>query len=170
MSGLTYQQNAVLERLKRNNEIFLQLNSDIKGRANFLIAASTSIVGVITAAKFLPNTATSEGTEFLLLSLVCLCSIGIYWYASLIWKGGYTALDGSDNVDTLYDSYINKERDIAYCNMLSDLCTAFRNNKKENLSRGKNLEIMVNIFMAQLFFLALSVGWTSYLVLYITLT
>lgn len=166
MSGLTYQQNAVLERLQRNNEMFLQLNNDIKGRANFLIAASTSIVGIITAAKFLPDTSASEGAEFVLLSLVCLCSIGIYWYASLIWKGGHTALDGTDNVDALYDSYINKERDVAYCNMLSDLCTAFGNNRNENLSRGGNLEIMVKIFMAQLFFLALSVGWTSFSIFY----
>ena len=166
MSGLTYQQNAVLERLQRNNEMFLQLNNDIKGRANFLITASTSIVGVITAAKFLPNTTASEGAEFVLLSLVCLCSIGIYWYASLIWKGGYTALDGSNDVDTLYDSYISKEIDVAYCNMLSDLCTAFDNNRNENLSRGENLETMVKIFMTQLFLLALSVGWTSYSIFY----
>lgn len=168
MNDLTYQQDAVFKRLSANNERFAQLNNDIKSRANFLTAASTAIVGIITAAKFLPNSISSDGFEFILLSLVCLCSIGIYWFAALLWKGGNTELTGTSDLDMLYESYIGKEADTAYCNMLADLCAAFEQNKKENVLRGKHLDKIVLFFIFQLSFLALSIGWASFAALLCT--
>lgn len=162
MSDLTYQQRAIFERISVNNEKFAQLNNDMKGRANFLTAASTAIIGIITAAKFLPDSNASAGYEFILLSLVCLCSIGIYWFAALIWKGGNTALTGTSNLDKLYDSYINKDADVSYGNMLADLCKAFDQNELNNATRGRYLDRMVMFFICQLAFLAVSIGWASY--------
>lgn len=162
MGDLTYQQRAIYERLADNNERFSQFNNDIKNRANFLTAASTAIVGIITAAKFLPNSTASNGYEFILLSLVCLCSIGIYWFAALIWQGGVTDLAGTSNLDGLYDSYISKDQDTAYCNMLSDLCEAFKKNKAANTLRGRRLDIIVMFFILQLALLAVSIGWASF--------
>jgi len=162
MGDLSYQQRAIFERLADNNEKFSQLNNDMKSRANFLTAASTAIVGIITAAKFLPSSIASTGYEFILLSFVCLCSIGIYWFAALIWKGGNTALAGTSNLDRLYDSYIGLDADTAYGNMLSDLCSTFDQNERGNAARGRYLDRMVIFFICQLIFLALSVGWASY--------
>ncbi|GAB3380805.1 hypothetical protein NCG89_00825 [Spongiibacter taiwanensis] len=162
MGGISYQQRVIFERVSENNEKFARLNNDMKNRANFITAASTAIVGIITAAKFLPDSASSRGFEFAFLSLVCLCSIGIYWFAALIWKGGNTALTGTFDVDKLYDSYISKDIDVAYCNMLTDLCSAFEQNEKENAARGRYLDRMVQFFILQLVFLAISIGWASF--------
>ncbi|MGY8873279.1 MAG: hypothetical protein ACKVJE_22870 [Pseudomonadales bacterium] len=169
MSDLTYQQRSVFERLSENNNKFAQLNNDMRNRANFLTAASTAIVAIITAAKFLPNTIASDGYEFILLSLVCLCSIGIYWFAALIWKGGNTTLTGTSNLEKLYGSYINKDVDVAYCNMLADLCVAFDQNKIGNSVKGRYLDWMVIFFILQLGFLALSIGWASFAALFLRL-
>jgi hypothetical protein len=100
-------------------------------------------VGIITAAKFLPNSNGGNGAEFLLLALVCLCSIGIYWFAAIIWKGGETKLTGTPDIDVLYESYIGLEKDTAYCNFLADLCSAFEDNQKDNQKRGNFLDMMV---------------------------
>lgn len=161
MSNLTYQQQFVFDRIFANNEKFAQLNNDMKGRANFITAASTAIVGIITAAKFLPSSNTSEGYEFILLALVCLCSVGIYWFAALLWKGGNTALTGTNNIDVLYDSYISKDADVAYCNALIDLCSAFEQNERGNARLGRLLDQMIAFFIAQLSLLAISIGWAS---------
>ncbi|MBN4075430.1 MAG: hypothetical protein COA71_11900 [SAR86 cluster bacterium] len=166
MGDLSYQQRAVFERLSVNNEKFTQLNNDMKTRANFLTAASTAIVGIITASKFLPESSSSTGIEFILLSFVCLCSIGIYWFAAMIWKGGNTALTGPSDLDKLYNSYINKDADATYGNMLSDLCEAFDQNEQENAARGRCLDRMVMFFIFQLIFLAISIGWASYAALW----
>jgi uncharacterized protein (DUF1501 family) len=111
LSEITYHQRFVFDRIIANNEMFARLNNDMKGRASFITAASTAIVGIITAARFLPSSSTNQGFEFILLALVCLCSVGIYWFAALLWKSGNTALTGTSNMDVLYDSYISKEPD-----------------------------------------------------------
>jgi len=134
----------------------------MRNRANFLTAASTAIVGIVTAAKFLPSSISGTGYEFIFLSMVCLCSIGIYWFAALIWKGGNTALAGGSNLDELYRSYINKDADVTFCNMLSDLCAAFDLNEQDNAAKGRYLDNMVKFFIFQLIFLSLAIGWASY--------
>lgn len=161
MSDLTFQQRLVFDRIFENNNKFIQLNNDMRGRASFVTAASTAIVGIITAAKFLPNSSASDGFEFILLALVCSSSIGIYWIAALLWKGGNTALTGTHDIDVLYDSYISVDADIAYCNALKDLCSAFEQNEKDNARRGRLLDRMIMFFIFQLLFLVVSIAWTS---------
>lgn len=158
MSDLTYQQRLVFDRIFAHNEKFFQLNGDIKSRASFITTASTAIVGIITAAKFLPSSNVGEGHEFILLSLVCLCSVGIYWFAALVWKGVNTDLPGACDIDILYNEYISKDIDTAYCNALKDLCCAFEKNKGHNATIGRLLDRIVYFFIAQLSLLAISIG------------
>ncbi len=92
MSGLIYQQKLVFDRAQQGNEKIMSMNEAIRGRANFVTAASTAIVGLITAAKFLPAESSGSNAESLLLAAVYVASIAIYWLAALVWKGGETAL------------------------------------------------------------------------------
>ncbi|MCQ3829279.1 hypothetical protein HXX02_07460 [Microbulbifer elongatus] len=161
MSELTYQQKMVFDRLTAGNERITSLNEAIRGRANFITAASTAIVGLITAAKFIPKEHSGTGIEYILLASVCIFSVAIYWLAALIWKGGATSISGSTDVDFLYDSYIGKNSDAAYCNFLSDLCKCMDENREENALQGRRLDRMILVFILQLSILALSIGWTS---------
>ncbi len=161
MSELSYQQNLVYERLQKGNEKVLAANEAIKGRASFVTGASTVVVGLITAAKYLPSSADSQGFEYILLAMVCACSISIYWFAALVWKGGKTSIPGGTDIDFLYDSYIGKKVDEAYCNFLADLCKAKNENSEENTMQAKRLDNMILAFMAQLALLALAIAWTS---------
>lgn len=161
MGELTYQQKVVFDRAISSNDRILAMNDAIRGRANFVTAGSTAIVGLVTAAKFLPTSNTSDGMENLLLALVCICSVAIYWLAALIWKGGETSLTGSTNIDTLYRSYISVNMDVAYCNFLQDLCKATDDNIKENKLQSSRLGRMIFAFIVQLALLALTIGWSS---------
>lgn len=161
MSDLSYQQKIVLERLNAGNERIISLNDGIRGKANFITTASTAVVGLITAAKFLPAGKPGAGTEYILLALVCLFSVFIYWLAALVWKGGATTISGTTNVDLLYESYIGKNLDVAYCNFLTDLCKSMDENRAENGLQATRLDRMVVAFIVQLAFLALSIAWTS---------
>ncbi|WP_299075489.1 hypothetical protein [uncultured Paraglaciecola sp.] len=162
MSELTYQQKVVIERINVGNEKVLTANEAIKGRANFITGASTAVVGIITAAKYLPSGAANEGFEYILLALVCTCSIAIYWLAALVWKGGVTAISGSTDIDVLYESYIGQDIDTAYCNFLADTCEAKKKNSNENALQAARLDRMIFTFMMQLALLALAIGWTSF--------
>ena len=157
--GLSYQQNSVFERLTENNAIVRDMNAAIRGRANFLTAASTAIVGLIAAAKFLPSGHENLGVEYVLLALVCLCSVGMYWRAALIWRSENTELPGTCNLDKLYSAYIGQEIDVAFHNLLSDLCEAVDKNLLVNQKKASHLDAMVRIFMIQLTLLAISVAW-----------
>lgn len=168
MSDLTYQQKFVIERLAAGNEKVLAMNDAIRGRANFVTGASTAIVGLITAAKFLPANNDSSGVEFIFLAIVCLCSVAIYWLAALVWKGGKMTVPGGTNIDALYDSYISKEPDVAYGNFLSDLSKSMEENVRENALQAARLDRMIIAFISQLFFLALSIAWASVAVLIYT--
>jgi len=161
MSDLTYQQKIVFERAKEGNDKILVMNDAIRGRANFVTAASTAIIGLITAAKFLPADTSGGNSESLLLAGVCICSVGIYWLAALIWKGGETSLSGTTDVDFLYSSYISKSEDVAYCNFLQDVCEATEKNIEENTLQSSRLGRMIFAFIVQLSLLALSIAWSS---------
>lgn len=161
MSDLTYQQRTAFDRLQSGNDKILAMNEAIRGRASFVTGASTAIVGLITAAKFLPENNHGYGVEFILLALVCVCSVAIYWLAALIWEGGETSISGTTDVNFLYDSYISKDIDVAYCNFATDLCQAMEHNKSENTLQAKRLSRMIFAFIVQLMFLALSIAWSS---------
>jgi hypothetical protein len=161
MTNLTYQQQFVLERLIKANEKVVENSTALRVRANFVTAASTVIVGLITTAKFLPKSVPDKSSELILLALVCLCSIGIYFFAALIWKGGTTELASTSDVDKLYDSYIAQDEDNAYHNFLVDEAAAFDKNRQENYHQAKRLDYLVWAFMLQLFLLATAIGWSS---------
>ena len=161
MSDLTYQQKLVFERLSANHEMLITMDKELKSRTTYITTASTAIVGIITAAKFLPENSSGEGFEFILLALVCLLSVGVYGFAALIWRGGVTVLPGHADLDQLYEGYISKAADSAYCNALSDLCFAFEANLKDNMRRGRLLDGLVICFVAQLGILAIAISYSS---------
>jgi hypothetical protein len=161
MSELTYQQSVVYERLQNDNEKVLTSNEAIKSRASFVTGASTAVVGLITAAKYLPSSGDSQGFEYILLAMVCACSIAISWFAALVWKGGKTSIAGSADIDFLYEAYIGKNADEAYCNFLADLCQTKIENSAENTAQAKRLDKMICAFIVQLALLSVAIAWTS---------
>jgi len=161
MDNLTYQQKVVFNRAIAGNDRILAMNDAIRSRANFVTTGSTAIVGLVTAAKFLPSGNTDDSIEYLFLALVCICSVAIYWLVALIWRGGETSLSGTTDVDILYRSYISVDMDVAYCNFLQDLCRATEENIKENTLQASRLGRMIFAFIVQLALLALSIGWSS---------
>ena len=161
MSDLSYQQKAVFDRIEINNERVLASTNSFRLRATAVTTSSAILVGLITSAKYLPDSNNNAGVEFILLALACLMSIGIVVLASLIWRHGEFQTPGGSDVDKLYDSYISKEEDTAYANLLIDACHAFEANRTENKMQGKRFDRIIYVFIFQLFVLATSVGWSS---------
>lgn len=161
MSELTYQQQAVYARLESANEEIKSLNMAMRSRASFIAAASTAIVALITTAKFLPASGVSNNVESFLLALVCLCSIVLYFFVSLIWRGAEVFHAGSSDHKVLYNEYLLKDLSVAYGNMLVDLCHVKQQNAAENRNKSRQLNWVIIVFMIQLLLLALAIAWSS---------
>lgn len=158
MSNLNYQQIAVFERVSNNNETVKDHNAGMRGRASLVATASAAVVGLVTAAEFLPGSSENNGIGLAILSLTYLCTVAIYFFTAQVWKTGITSLPGGFDLDHLYDAYISQDEDQAYANLLKDECEAFRINTQENDRKGSALNRAVNVFILQLLILALSIG------------
>lgn len=162
MSELSQQQVDVYERLIAGHRLVIESSKSLVGRANTVLAASSVIVGIVTAARFLPEGgAKGFSVEFVLLGVVCLCSVVMCVAAGLLWRGGYTMIPGSLDVDVLYGNHISQELDISYYNLLLDLCGTVADNQALSMRLGRYLDVMVCAFILQLFFLTLSIVWGS---------
>jgi len=159
MTDLTYQQISVLDRAKENNRAVALFNADIRRRATFVTGASTAIVGLITAARFLPSREGDQGVELALLGLVCLCSVAMYGLAAAVWRSGEAFLPGRAHIDSLYKSFISADLDTAYHNLLQDECAAMNLNTAANSDRARLFDWIVGVFMVQLSLLALAISW-----------
>ncbi len=162
MSELTQQQVMVYERLLAGHDLVCESNRGLVGRANALLLASSVVIGVVVAARFLPDSTPSGfAVEYLLLGLVCLCSVVMHGFALMLWRGGLTMVPGTLSVDELYDDYIGQELDDAYYNLLRDLCGTIADNQALGMRLGRYLDGIVIGFISQLVFLFSAIAWGS---------
>ena len=160
-SVLNYQQQMVMERVSDNWGKTLKYNDDLDKRATLVTATSSIIVGIVTAAKFLPEHEDGLTAESVLLGLVCLCSVAMYFFALDVIRANHRAMPGSTDPNVLFDDYISLDADVAYNNSLIDLCDALGFCIKENDRKASALENIVLVFQCQLFLLAGAIAWSG---------
>ena len=157
----TYQQQIVEERLLDNWEKTVKYNDDLDRRTTVITSASTIVVGIVAAGKFLPDHSKALSVESVLLGLVCLASVVMYWFATQVWGASLKAMPGSHDVNELYEQYIAKSEDEAYNNSLIDLAYALRGCVYENARKSNLVDNVVKTFQVQLALLALAIAWTG---------
>ena len=79
--------------------------NDLNKRATLITGASSIIVGIVAAAKFLPERSASFSVESALLGVVCGCSVVMYWYAVQVWRASLKAMPGTTDVDDVRPVY-----------------------------------------------------------------
>jgi hypothetical protein len=162
MSERTYQQKLVWDRLCENFETVSSLNEKLESRATLITTSSAAIVGIVTAAKFLPSTAPqSFGIESVLLAVVCSCAIAMFWYGSRVWIPREKAIPGSTNPTVLYEQYIVLPEDVAFNNALIDLGHAVNVGIQANDVKANAVISMIHVLQLQLLLLAVAIGWSG---------
>jgi hypothetical protein len=160
-ADLTYQQNVVYNRLDETLKFSRESFRGIRSRATLVCAASTTIVGIITAAKFLPKSAAESNPETVLLGLVCICSIFIYRGAGKLWGSAAAEDAGTTDTNRLFDEYLSKDKGTAYNNFLIDLAATVKSEVKANRDIGDQLDRIILAFQWQLGLLAGAILWPA---------
>ena len=160
-NGRSYQQQLVAKRLHDNWEKTLKYNDDLDKRATLITSASSIVVGIVAAAKFLPNHSSSFSVESVLLGVVCLCSVVMYWYAIQVWRTSLKAMPGTTDVMALYEQYIALSEDEAYNNGLIDLSHALSECVAENERKAGMVEKVVRVLQVQVALLGVAIAWSG---------
>tara|TARA_R110000868_G_C10678130_1_gene747273 strand:- start:87 stop:614 length:528 start_codon:yes stop_codon:yes gene_type:complete len=161
VTELSEQQKRVESRLNDSWGRTLKYNDEIDTRAKSIVTASSVIVGIVVAAKFLPKETAGFNVETVLLGVVCLCSVLMYWYAIDVWRYTAKTMPGSVSVDALYDEYIAVDVVECFNNSLIDLCDAMKQCVAENQRKSATVEKIAKVFQVQVALLALAVGWSG---------
>ena len=156
MNQLSYQQETVMRQVEHELTALREFSGRLRGRIMLVCAASAAIVGIVTAARFLPPQ-TFGGVESLLLSLVCISSVVLYWFAADSLMPAETPLRGFNDTDVLYDEYLSKSEEVAYNNFLIDACHANDKAYQINQRHGVALRRVIWVFKAQVVLLAMAV-------------
>lgn len=156
---LTYQQYEVYRRLEDTLKFSRESIRGIRARGSMLCIASTALVGVITAAKFLPEQQTGTNFESFVLGLVCFCTAAMYWFVSQLWGCWNAPSAGSLDTDVLFEEYLSQTKAIAYNNFLIDLAATVKMELIESDGIGGKLDMIVRIFQCQIALLALAILW-----------
>ncbi|MGB1091471.1 MAG: hypothetical protein ACPGYX_05060 [Oceanobacter sp.] len=158
MEGLNYQQDSVLKYVSGARKSTLEHIQGMRKRATLVTAASTTIVGVISAANYLPKEFKSlDLSSGILLSLVTLLTVVMFFFTSEIWKTIDTPLVGHTDTDKLFDDYLAVDKDTAYNNFLIDECAALQMALDLNLKLANTFRKLIWAFQIQLALLALSI-------------
>ena len=156
MNQLSYQQETVMRQVEHELTALREFSGRLRGRIMLVCTASAAIVGIVTAARFLPPQ-TFGGVESLLLSLVCISSVVLYWFAADSLMPAETPLRGFNDTDVLYDEYLSKSEEVAYNNFLIDACQANDKAYQINQRHGVALRRVIWAFKAQVVLLAIAV-------------
>lgn len=151
----------VAKRLSDTWEKTLVYNDDLGKRATLLVSMSSVVVGIVTAAKFLPEHKTEFSIESVLLGIVCLLSVLMYWYAIQVWGTSLRAMPGCTDVNKLYDQYIAVSEHVAFNNSLIDTSYALEVCLVENDRKAKLVDKVARVFQWQIGVLALAIAWSG---------
>jgi len=160
-NGRSYQQQLVSKRLKDNWEKTLKYNDDLDKRATIIVSASSIVVGIVAAGKFLPDQSSSFSVESVVLGLVCFCSVWMYWYAIQVWRTSLKAMPGTTDVMSLYTQYIALSEDEAFNHALIDLSYAVSECVAENKRKAEMVDSVVRIFQFQVALLGIAIAWSG---------
>lgn len=86
--------------------------------------------------------------------MICLLTIKIYWNAASSIIPSNKSTPGTADVDSLYEEFINVDKDIAYRNVLEDLSLAVKKTVDENDKRTRTINSIVSWFQVQIVFVA----------------
>jgi hypothetical protein len=161
MSDLNYQQATVMSLAKERLNKLYEFNEMLRKRVAAVCAASTAIVGIVSAAKFLPRQSSGLDVESVLLGLVCLLSVLLYWFAAKSLLPGLAAIPGSTNTDVLFDEYLVKDVEVAFNNFLIDICAASDKALEQNTSNAGILKSVLVVFQVQIAVLAIAIAWSG---------
>lgn len=162
MANQTWQQQFVFKRLQENLDSVTRFNEKLDSRATLITGASSVIVGIVVAARFLPQQVTdARRIETFLLGIVCLFSVGMFWFAARAWSFNSKSLPGSDDVSELYDQYIALSMNDAFNHALIDSAWALKRSVAVNVTKGNAVEKMLRLFQYQIGVLALAIGWSG---------
>jgi len=148
LGELTKQQTWVIDNITQNNKTILDMSEDIRSRVKVIVTSSAALSGLLLSNKIFFNVDNTLLYDSI-LSCILLCSIAVYWMAAQIWTRRLTYVAGTNNIDKLYDSYINKDLDDCYYGFLVDLCDTYESNKGENNTQSNRLSIATTLFTAQ---------------------
>ena len=166
MTELTYQQSTVMELAKARLNTLYEFNAALRKRVAMVCAASTAIVGIVSAAKFLPVRVSGPDVESLLLGLVSLLTVAMYWFAAKALAPRVAPIPGIGDTDVLYEQYLSRGVEEAYNNFLIDICSACEVALSENETNGKSLRRVLMVFQTQIAVLALAIAWSGVAVLW----
>jgi hypothetical protein len=158
---LSYQQETVYNRLEEMLKFIRESFNKIRAKGTLICGASTTLVGVITAAEFLPDTATELSVGTVLLGMVCLCSVVMYHQVAKLWRPSVASIAGSTDTDILFDQYLSKDAVTAYNNFLIDLSETVEREIKANTDVAFQLERIVLTFQCQIGLLAVAILWPA---------
>jgi len=154
--------NNVFQQARENLATALEFNEMLRKRIGVVCVSSTALVGIISAAKFLPESTTGYNVESILLGLVCLASVAIYWFAAKAYSPSIAPLPGPDSYERWYEGYLVKgDEGLAYSKMLSDYSYVTQTLLSQNKHFGWCLRGAISAFIAQLFVLSLAVAWSG---------
>jgi hypothetical protein len=162
MGERTYQQKLVWDRLCGNFATISELNEKLDSRATLVTTSSAAIVGIVTAAKFLPSTANvSLNVESVLLGVVCCCAIAMFRYGARVWIPHQKAVAGSPDPNVLYEQYIALSEDDAFNNALIDMGEAVKVGIAANNAKADAVTSMACVLQVQLLLLAVAIAWSG---------
>ena len=138
-------------------------NSDrLDARVSLITVTSSAIVGIVMAAKFIPEHASKTLTfESLLLGAVCVCSLIIYRNAAKAWMANVKTMPGSLDAQELHDELIDQSDEMCYTVALMDRSAATQSSLEVNGMKGAAVNSMLLAFQCQLGFLAAAVAWSG---------
>lgn len=158
-SELGYQRTAAYDRLEKTHFSLLEFNTSMRSRASIQCTASTILVGIVTAASFLPSKASEFSFETIILALVCACTAYMYWIAGDLWKATNAPLPGVLDAKEIYDSYIVEDIDTCYNQLLIDLSEAVSRQLAINVSIGKTIDDLTRLLQVQILLIVSAIFW-----------
>lgn len=162
MFTLNYQQQTVMERVQRQLDVLYECNEALRKKTITVCTISTAIVGIVSAAKFLPDHSTGFDVESILLSIVVFLSALMYLFATAALLPGKAPIPGSRDTDELFDEFLVQDGETAFNNFLIDSCEACNIAFDQNATNEKNLKRVLITLQIQICVLALAVGWTGF--------
>lgn len=155
--------NNVFQQARENLSTALEFNEMLRKRIGVVCVSSTALVGVISAARFLPEATTGHNVESVLLGLVCLATVAIYWFAAKAYSPSIAPLPGPASYERWFYGYLEKDDSgHAYSKMLTDCCHVTQTLLDQNALFGKCLRRAVFAFSIQLTLLSVAIAWSGF--------
>jgi hypothetical protein len=155
LSEYKMQREFVVQRLRDSIEFVHKLNAKLETRASIITAGSAALVGIVSAAEFLPKTQSTSTLESTCLGVVVLCTVIMFFFASKVWSPSDKVIPGTTDVQKLYEKFLSQDETVATNNAIIDLAASLEKMRDVNNQKSESVEAMIMIVQVQ--FMALGV-------------